>query len=376
MIYLNMPEYSNAYDLLAKEDEFYIEMSRQEASVLCGLIEKFRPNKIVEIGVAAGGSTCLILKCLELLGMNTTEMISMDINVNFYRGKEKETGYLLTENRQKYKCVDKHKLLLGKYAVDNLEEIKGDIDLLFLDTVHSMPGEILDFLLLYPYLSKSAIVVMHDTNLHTIRGSYSMSNRVLVNSVTAFKFYNSDYQYLNIGAFQINVDTKKYIENTFAALLLPWAYMPEEKMLQAYEWEYKKYYSLNAIEIWENAIECAKKRQEIVNKECIDEGERKIEGVFSSNKKVYLYGCGHRGRILLDYLKRKEYMISGIIVSDDVPLAEMDDFGYTIYHYSEILEREKDSIILLATAAPEVRNRLERGRLRYLELEGRFFDLI
>ena len=45
-------------------------MSINDLSFLCGLIKKFKPKKIVEIGVAAGVSTTVILECLKLLNYN------------------------------------------------------------------------------------------------------------------------------------------------------------------------------------------------------------------------------------------------------------------------------------------------------------------
>ena len=45
---------------------------------------------------------------------------------------------------------------------DVIDEIGSDIDFLILDTLHIVPGEILDFLVCLPYLTKDAIVVLHD----------------------------------------------------------------------------------------------------------------------------------------------------------------------------------------------------------------------
>ena len=43
------------------------EMSYWQSSFLCGLIKKERPQKILEIGVSAGGTTAIILNCLSLI---------------------------------------------------------------------------------------------------------------------------------------------------------------------------------------------------------------------------------------------------------------------------------------------------------------------
>lgn len=56
------------------------EMSEFESVFLCGLIREMKPKKIVEIGVAAGGTTAIILECLSQLDLNknkNTELYSI-----------------------------------------------------------------------------------------------------------------------------------------------------------------------------------------------------------------------------------------------------------------------------------------------------------
>ena len=55
------------------------EMTDWELGFLCGLIREYKPNKIVEVGVAAGGTTAIVLNCLSLLKIKA-EMYSIDLN--------------------------------------------------------------------------------------------------------------------------------------------------------------------------------------------------------------------------------------------------------------------------------------------------------
>ncbi len=41
------------------------EMSEFESAFLCGLLKKFKPKKVLEIGVAGGATTAIMLQCLE-----------------------------------------------------------------------------------------------------------------------------------------------------------------------------------------------------------------------------------------------------------------------------------------------------------------------
>ena len=48
------------------------EMSEFESAFVCGLIKEKRPKKILEIGVAGGGTTAIVMQCLNDLGGKKT----------------------------------------------------------------------------------------------------------------------------------------------------------------------------------------------------------------------------------------------------------------------------------------------------------------
>lgn len=83
------------------------EMSELQLAMLCGLIREYQPKKIVEVGVAAGGTTAVLLNCISALEMDT-EIYAVDISENYYRDTSKRTGYLMEEYNQishnKVKC--------------------------------------------------------------------------------------------------------------------------------------------------------------------------------------------------------------------------------------------------------------------------------
>lgn len=377
-MYKIMPEYSEIWDEVYKIPEYCVEMSRTDGGVLCGIIREMSPRKIVEVGVASGGSTCLILKCLENLGLKETKLYSIDLNEKLWFDNKKETGWLLKKNSDQFSNYSNLELKVGKYAVDIIKDIGDNIDLLFLDTAHCIPGEILDFLLLFPHLSSNAIVVLHDTNLHNISacGKEQICTRVLINTVTAEKYYVPQKNYLNIGAFKIIKDTEKYIEDVFASLLLPWAYKIDKEILDNYKEEYRKYYSDVVIKIWDNAIECAEDRFRMESEEIYLKEVKRLENVFASDKKVYVYGCGYRGKRLLNYLKLNKYKITGIIVSDGESKEDNNELGEKIFEYSDIKETLNNSLILIAVASQEVRDLLGKDMHNTIDIDGRFFDII
>ena len=128
------------------------EMSDFDSAFLCGLLEKYRPQKIVEVGVAAGGTTGIIIEKLKDR-YDEINMYSCDLNEQFYLNEKVEGGNrksgFLAEDIIRYSNV-KHRFMLGNYLPTFLDEIGQEIDFLILDTVHYMPGELLDFLAVMP----------------------------------------------------------------------------------------------------------------------------------------------------------------------------------------------------------------------------------
>lgn len=144
-----------------------------------------------------------------------------------------------------------------------IEEIGGDIDFVILDTIHCLPGELLDFIAVLPYLKDGAVVVLHDIRFHQRFINYNIYNATctLFSTVTANKFFNYQpgevdliYNYPDIGAFQINEQTRANIENVFLALTQSWVYFPTREYLRAYYKIYQKHYSADLCKIYEEAL--------------------------------------------------------------------------------------------------------------------------
>ncbi len=93
-------------------DTYGAEMSSWQLSYVCGLIKKYQPKKIVEVGVAAGGTTAIILNCISELGLEA-EVYSVDLNERYYRDKHKETGYLAQKCKTLLQRDIAHKMYLG-----------------------------------------------------------------------------------------------------------------------------------------------------------------------------------------------------------------------------------------------------------------------
>jgi hypothetical protein len=160
------------------------------------------------------------------------------------------------------------KLFTGKLSLNFIEEIGNDVDFCFIDTVHSNPGEILDVLMILPFLKEGAIIVFHDVNYHTLSDKFAkynatggFTNNLLFSAIHGKKYIQGNFverspysntekgaYFPNIGAIRTNSETKKHIFEIFNLLTLNWTYLPsldEEKSIIDF---FSKYYDVYFIE--------------------------------------------------------------------------------------------------------------------------------
>lgn len=90
----HLPDGDRAEELADKLGSHKIAMTAFESAFVCGMLKKFKPKKILEIGVASGGTTAVILQCLEDIGQ-PYELHSIDLTVKAHYGRTKDdTGFI------------------------------------------------------------------------------------------------------------------------------------------------------------------------------------------------------------------------------------------------------------------------------------------
>lgn len=203
--------------------EKYVEMTKTECEFLYNLILEKKPKKILEIGVSSGASSHLILNALGELSQDST-LYSVDISTCYYKDKSKSVGFLVSELNGS--VPENWNLLCSGTSATFIEKISSGIDFVFLDAAHGIPGEVLDFLTVYPYCNDNVTFVLHDINIQFVQQAKTLSiaPKVLLSSITADKLYpkETEYEICNIAAFMPNKDTMKNIEDVFNALLFRW----------------------------------------------------------------------------------------------------------------------------------------------------------
>lgn len=247
-------------------------MTSDEIMFILSLIEQYKPKKILELGVYAGGSSAFILTSIK----NTeSHLYSVDYNKtlnfenNFPGVGRKNVGWFVHENLKE--ITDKWTLKTGGLALDFMDEIGGDIDFVLIDTIHFRPGEILDFLMVLPFLKENAVVVFHDTadhyhNMADSKWEFADVNCILLSVLKGEKLVPNIDIIPNIGAIKLDSDIKERAFDIFNLLILDWFYMPYKNDLSKCINYFKRFYSDDLITYLEKGYEFNKKRFEIMRK--------------------------------------------------------------------------------------------------------------
>jgi hypothetical protein len=209
-------------------------MSNSDREFLNALILRRRPQKCLELGVSAGGSSVLMLNALKDIA--DAKLYSHDYCPEYYRNPKLKSGFLVDEYPELKKPW---RLYTGGLVLRFLDEIGQNIDFCLIDAMHLNPGEILDFLMILPYLKSGALVVFHDIHLHAsanVRQWWRITNNLLISAIHGQKFIPGGFfqgnkelaQFPNIGAVEIDENTRRNIFGLFNLLTIYWPYLPPQ----------------------------------------------------------------------------------------------------------------------------------------------------
>lgn len=331
------------------------EMNKFQHAFVAGLFKKYKPHKILEIGIAAGGTTCFLHECTKKYGYKL-EIFSVDKFENYYRVPSKKTGHLLKEMVMcdGYEDILEYQhLLIGKSIPFYIEEIGNNVDFLIIDTTHALPGELLDFFVCLPYLKEGAIVVLHDTVCNILENSNSFATKILFDVVKAKKIVNfnvDEEKYTglpNIMAFEITEDTKVNAKDVLSALTLNWQYgLEDDEKLK-----YAQLISKNYGDSFRNlffGIATVNIRNLYLNEISNYFDSTLIDRWIELKSPVLIYGNGMWASKFLTIAKTEDLEISGMIVSDNIDMEKEMNREVPIYKISDIPDNYKDNKIIYA----------------------------
>lgn len=366
-------------EMVEMEQTYTYEMTPWESGFLMGLLNKKRPHKILEIGVAEGGTSVLIKKKLELFDNLEYQMYSIDLNEVLYRDREKKTGYQFTDACQKEIINrNRHQFLLGHYLPEVIDDIGGDIDFVVLDTVHCAPGELLDLLVVLPYMKEGGIVCFHDIALdhNNISRTNAYINKMLFDVVSSkVKYFNiNGYDrdrasgFPNIGAFEVEKETINRTIDLFSCFSFPWQYMPGQAELDLYQQKYIRLYFEE-----ENKLFC---RAVSLNENSMKARKTQWEETchMLKNNEVYVYGTGTRGKKLYAYLHALGIDVCGFLVSDGHK-TEDQLYDIKVMNLSEYKKKD-DSVVIVGTTYRGVIQVLEESCIIYYDPTDYFMSQV
>lgn len=377
-MYKTIESYLDPIDIFEKIGERKSELPDEELGFICGLIRDYRPKKIVEVGVSAGGTSAVILNCINKLNCDSS-LDSVDLAYTYHFNPSKECGFQIKDTLNILGDHIKHNLILGKTIAQVLPEIcesdKSKIDMLILDTIHYLPGELLDFIVCLPYLSKNAIVVIDDlTFAHSGENKNAIATKVLFDTVVAEKYVPYFTKYPKMAAFKVNAETRKYVTDLFSALVTPWGYEMKEELMTPYINLIDSNYDKDEKSIFMEAIRI--NGETLRKQECIRSDIEKILDICQAGKKTVIYGAGSRGNALYDFLIDRGKEIYAFVVSDDRKNGDVDKKGRKILSLSDVKKSEKEYSIILAAADEEMKRNLEKEKIKYKEAPNYIFPFI
>ena len=110
-------------------------MGIDEYYFINGLIRKYKPKKLLEIGVCSGGMSATILNAIK--DREDAFLYSCDLETKHYLETNFSVGSIVKYYFPEF--LNKWKLYTGNTTSAFIEEFGGDIDFVFIDTAHVMP---------------------------------------------------------------------------------------------------------------------------------------------------------------------------------------------------------------------------------------------
>lgn len=224
-------------------------MPEAEREIIYKTIKYCKPTNILELGVAMGAGSLLILDAIK--DMPETRLTSVDVEKQYVNDRQYDVGHVaIHSDRVNH---EQWELFCGHDVSEVLSNNKcGKYDFVVIDTAHIHPIECLNFLSILPFLDENAVVYVQDISLQSmclhLHGFWHVpmsegamvrhASKFLFDTVVGYKwklpleeYLQSDkdkwnIEYSNLGLLQINKDTWKYLDAVFSMLEYPWGIMP------------------------------------------------------------------------------------------------------------------------------------------------------
>lgn len=264
-------------------------ISLKDAIFLDDMVREIDPLEIIEIGVASGCSSAVLLRALDSLE-GERRLHSFDIADCCYFAKDRAVGAAVDELAADY---TRHwRLHTGGGATDAARLLAGhSIPLIFIDADHRHPYPTLDLLGVLPAVSENAWVILHDITLEEKWQVFGP--KYLYAGWTGEK--RTPYAGCNIGAIRLNGCHRKTHYQCENILRMPWQTTVENTLLRSLRVD--SYLNINT-DAFSRVL------------------EQRLEEVDRSKRPIMIWGAGSAGRACFRALIARKHLPVGFIDSD------------------------------------------------------------
>lgn len=374
---------SETKKLIARLNPIYnsfSEMTPSEQEFLTDIVRQYKPKKLLELGIASGSSSVLLLNAIK--DIPDSHLTSIDYSTPYYRDKTKNSGFVVDEYPD---LKQKWTLYTGGMASEFMEKVGGDIDFCFIDTMHSLPGEVIDFLLVLPYLKPNAVIVFHDTNLQTW-GNWPQctSNNMLVSAISGEKivpetfenvfFHNTlkkDFQmyFPNITGIILDGTQNEKIWDIFNLLTQKWKYMLKSEDIKSVRMSLQKHYSDFYVQMFDNILNYQMN---------IAKNERTLQDIIKENKELIDRKLQDGVQIYKTLSENQDNLKTGILSSLETTkqnifqqIKEQNDSYISQLKQNEnvLITNQNEKFSSIVTNFDDINNLLQKGKQQIKEAQ-------
>lgn len=194
-------------------------ISDYDSRFLAGLVSFANARNVIEIGVASGWSSAVLLKTLS--GMDGERRVTgIDLSPRYYLDATIATGRAVDEVVPE--CLPNYRLLTDRLAFDAMDEV-GPVDFAFIDGHHMHPWATLDMLSVLPHITRERWVALHDLHLCTFERHRHMNRApfYLFHMWPDRKLHSTQVPTM-IGALLLEREPRDYLPVLLEILYTPW----------------------------------------------------------------------------------------------------------------------------------------------------------
>jgi len=193
-----------------------------ESKFIYDQIIRYNAANCIEIGVASGCSSAVIVAALEENQANAKTqnhcLFSYDLLKHCYWNKSLSVGY---GGREMLKDLDSYNWVLRtKTTCLDLKKyhLVNSVDFIFIDACHDHPWPAIDTLACLPYIKNGGVICLHDINLPTVNRRFQIEGVKNVYYGLKCKKFSIDEKIPNIGCIVIN-NNKRKIRNQLCRII-------------------------------------------------------------------------------------------------------------------------------------------------------------